>query len=812
MNISRPSLSGPKAYPLEPAGDTPGAEIAAGPARPTPGREPAPRRFRFALARQGRSGVGREVTRLFRVRAVTTGLLLASLLWGGSVSSGNAAEPRKPNLAPLIEGLKSGDKAERREASYRLSQLGADAKAAVPDLIKALDDSEDQVWFNSITALARIGPGATEAIPALMRQLERSNSGRYREQVWYRSSFALGSVGRAALPELIKALENERPHVRSGAAKAISWIGADATEAIPLLAKNLADADANVREQSAEALGKIGPTALPLLKESLRSDQAQVRAGAALALQWLGEPARVANPELAAALSAETDDSTKARFIQTLSRLKHDPAELLNLIVPLLDSEAEPVRQEAANALILMEPAATTSVPVLRKLVAADDPAKIQSAASFLGAIGSDAGAAVPDLITARARPGVEGELAESLEKSLIQIGPPAVPELVKAMNAAQGDSQHWSVRCLRDLGPAAVPFLITALESTDTERQRDAIQVLTLVGDAAEPAIPQLKRLAENDPGELRGPALVALAAAGARPEVVLPLAEQAMTDSSVARRRSGATALASLGQRAQSARATLINGLKDADATVAASSARALGRLGNAAAPAVEPLLTALARPELSVREAVVHALGELGETAQAAVPALAKLLTETPPPLQTAVAGALGAMGAAGRAALPQLEQSFASTDPKVRAVAVAAIARVESDNGRKVDFLQRALDDPESVVRVAAIDELGAMGRAAEPAAEKLYALTEQPGERDQALEVLAGLRIRSIPLLVKATTNSDAYVRQFAVERLGQLGKAAQEAVPELRKLLQAEPEDFVKRAARNAIRDIERAD
>jgi HEAT repeat protein len=155
---------------------------------------------------------------------------------------------------------------------------------------------------------------------------------------------------------------------------------------------------------------------------------------------------------------------------------------------------------------------------------------------------------------------------------------------------------------------------------------------------------------------------------------------------------------------------------------------------------------------------------------------------------------------------------LEQSFASTDPAVRAVAVAAIARVESDNGRKVDFLQRALDDPESVVRVAAIDELGAMGRAAEPAAEKLYALTEQSGERDQALEVLAGLRIRSVPLLVKATTNSDAYVRQFAVERLGQLGKAAQEAVPELRKLLQAEPEDFVKRAARTAIRDIERAD
>ena len=103
-----------------------------------------------------------------------------------------------------------------------------------------------------------------------------------------------------------------------------------------------------------------------------------------------------------------------------------------------------------------------------------------------------------------------------------------------------------------------------------------------------------------------------------------------------------------------------------------------------------------------------------------------------------------------------------------------------------------------------------DVKGVDPKPAEPAAEKLYALTEKSGEREQALEVLAGMRIRSVPLLVRALGNTDPYVRQYAAERLGELGKNAKDAVPELRKLNE-DKEDFVRRAARSAVREIERA-
>ncbi len=768
----------------------------------------ARRKSGFHFDRQGRDRAGRRARAIFRLLPAGAWLAMLSLLV--ATSGAFAAEARKPNVADLIEGMKSSEVAVRRDASYRISQLGAEAPGAVPQLIVGLDDQDSQVWFNSITALARIGPAAVEALPALMKELEEAGGGRYREQAWYRASYALGSLGPAALPTLVKALDHERERVRSGAAKAIGWIGADATEAIPSLAKRLGDSSAAVREQSAEALGRIGPAALPVLKAALKSDQAPARAAAATSLEWMGAPAREANLELAAALKSETDDPARARMIHALSRLDYVPAEFLPLVVPLLRSESAEVRQEASNALILMEPAATTSVPVLKEMLGSSDPAAIEMAVTFLGAIGPDAGGAVPELVALRSQPESPAELSVAIDATLVQIGPPTVPALVKVMNGARGDPNHWSVQCLRNLGPAAVPAMIASLESSDPARQRDAIQVLSLVGEAAEPAIPALKQLAESGSRDVKGPALVALALAGASPEIVLPLAENALNERTVASRRSGGTALAALGARARPALTSLVDGLADKDAVVAIESARALGSLGSAASPAIEPLIAAVDRPEPAVQEAAVKAIGRLGEVARAAVPTLAKLLPSTRPPLQVEVATALGAMGSSAREALPGLEQSLASSDPATRTAALTAYARIEPDNSRKVERLKQALDDAAQPVRVAAIGELGKLGRAAEPAAEKLYGLTENSTEREQALEVLGGMRIRSVPLLVRAMGNSDPYVRQYAAERLGQLGAAAKDAVPDLRKLLE-DNEDFVKRTARASLREIERA-
>ena len=73
------------------------------------------------------------------------------------------AQDSAPDIDRLAQDLSSDDVNERRDAAYELKQLGPRAKAAVPALTRALEDRDPQVWFESIQALARIGPEAAEA-------------------------------------------------------------------------------------------------------------------------------------------------------------------------------------------------------------------------------------------------------------------------------------------------------------------------------------------------------------------------------------------------------------------------------------------------------------------------------------------------------------------------------------------------------------------------------------------------------------------------------------------------------------------------
>ncbi|HBF02885.1 MAG TPA: hypothetical protein DDW77_06950, partial [Verrucomicrobiales bacterium] len=71
------------------------------------------------------------------------------------VSSALDAQPA--NLSQRVEELGSENARIRRDAAMYLSQMaasGQDMQDALPALIEALGDREEQVWFHTVTALA----------------------------------------------------------------------------------------------------------------------------------------------------------------------------------------------------------------------------------------------------------------------------------------------------------------------------------------------------------------------------------------------------------------------------------------------------------------------------------------------------------------------------------------------------------------------------------------------------------------------------------------------------------------------------------
>ncbi|MDP6252262.1 MAG: HEAT repeat domain-containing protein, partial [Verrucomicrobiota bacterium] len=193
------------------------------------------------------------------------------------------------DVEELINDLNDGNKVTRRGAARSLALLGPEAKAAVPALVDALDDDQEQVFFWAATALANLGPDAREATPELIKRLRRSGR-RYRDQVRLRVVTALTRIGPVAVPQLIDALDDESQSIRSGAVRVLGNLGPDAHEAVPRLSALLADKESYIGETAGAALGKIGPTAHSQVLMALGSENENVRAAAAVAIGWMGQP------------------------------------------------------------------------------------------------------------------------------------------------------------------------------------------------------------------------------------------------------------------------------------------------------------------------------------------------------------------------------------------------------------------------------------------------------------------------------------------------------------------------------------------
>jgi len=71
------------------------------------------------------------------------------------------------------------------------------------------------------------------------------------------ATYALGRIGRPALPALVEALTDENEQVRGGAAKVLGNMGAAAKASVPALRERLQDNDESVRATVKEALTNI---------------------------------------------------------------------------------------------------------------------------------------------------------------------------------------------------------------------------------------------------------------------------------------------------------------------------------------------------------------------------------------------------------------------------------------------------------------------------------------------------------------------------------------------------------------------------
>jgi CubicO group peptidase (beta-lactamase class C family)/HEAT repeat protein len=276
-------------------------------------------------------------------------------------------QDKKADREHQIRALRDANAGVRLRAVQALGETGPEAREAVPYLIKALDDGDREVCWNSARALGKIG---TEAVPALIRALEDDN-----ENIRLGAAVALGAIGpgaKDAVPSLMRALKDRNDNIRENAAEALGKIGPDARQAVQALIHSLSDEDPFLNGRAADALGRIGKDAVPALREALKDGNGNVRWCSAIALGKMGRDAANALPALVLALN-DTNENVRWCSTVALRNVGENTGGAVPALLRLLHDKDADVRWGAYQALERIDPGALLHPPSLSAVIAMID-------------------------------------------------------------------------------------------------------------------------------------------------------------------------------------------------------------------------------------------------------------------------------------------------------------------------------------------------------------------------------------------------------------------------------------------------------
>jgi HEAT repeat protein len=168
---------------------------------------------------------------------------------------------------------------------------------------------------------------------------------------------AVAGCGQSDVAQLTEQLSHEDEDVRYDAIKTLEDMGDAAKSAVPALAAALRDQDPKIRYRAAKALSKIGANAsvVPELSGALRDTNPDVVYYAAKSLEELGSDAKLAVPDLIAALENKSNEKAHYFVLKTLGKIGPDAAEAVPAVKRAMESQDPKVRDAAASALRRLE-------------------------------------------------------------------------------------------------------------------------------------------------------------------------------------------------------------------------------------------------------------------------------------------------------------------------------------------------------------------------------------------------------------------------------------------------------------------------
>jgi HEAT repeat protein len=308
----------------------------------------------------------------------------------------------------LVETLKGeNDPRVRSQAAWALGEIGAAAKDAAPELVRAIEDPEPGLAGQAASALGKLGlaggdklvdivrggkPSAVYAAraiktpiqgatPALLTALNKESALEARI-AYIEALGAQGRMGAEAVPTLVElAGQDGAPRVHVMAA--LGNMGEGAKTAVPFLLELIKKKEPGpVTLHAVQAIGKIGvrDSAIAEALLDLMKDGQQPRMAL---LESLGKAGKVTKESLPAIAQGMRDKDPNVRLYtaQLVGSLDPNDLAVVSVVMESMMDKNPTVRKLAAEVLLTVQPRDPSVADALRELAARDPDAAVRKAA-----------------------------------------------------------------------------------------------------------------------------------------------------------------------------------------------------------------------------------------------------------------------------------------------------------------------------------------------------------------------------------------------------------------------------------------------
>lgn len=378
--------------------------------------------------------------------------------------------PAASAALPALEALLESSEPKRLNAVLSsLQALKGEARPAIPSVLRRVAKLQGSLRTRGCECLLEIGADPADVVPLLTPLFAREYVPQ--EQYIHAWPYFAGNLLARASPEearqqaakLVSEMERDKAAITVPAIEALSGIGPQAREAVPLLTRlarqELVERDSWIRQRSITALGSIGPDAAPAV------------------------------PALMALLDrADTGYGIYESVLKSLGKIGPGSPSVVPKLLEIIDPPG-PASDRSRN-------------------VAAWWPSLQIDAIRALGQIGDNS----PEVLAVlRRRAATHDSLAPINRRhmalqSLIQLdgnSAATLADLVRALDDGSGQVRLFAALALARLNPddqEVIDRLATALGDEDPYVQTAVALALRKIGPAGKAAVPALRNIVRDE------------------------------------------------------------------------------------------------------------------------------------------------------------------------------------------------------------------------------------------------------------------------------------------------------------------------